>query len=85
MTNFISGQPIYYSLLVVSGDQIYKFYTFNFNIINCNPSILPINSFSFTGLPEDNGTLKVVFNQAFMTSGGLLIPKIKYVTILFSS
>lgn len=85
ITNFISSQPIYYSIVVVSGDQIYKFYTFSFNIINCNPSILPINSYLFTGLPEDNGTLSVIFDQAYLSSGSSLIPKIKYVTILFSS
>ena len=85
ITNFISGQPIYYSIVVVSGDQIYKFYTFSFNLINCNPSIQPINSYLFSGLPEDNGTLNVIFDQAYMSSGGSLVPKIKYVTILFSS
>lgn len=85
ITNFISGQPTYYSLLVVSADQIYKYYSFNFTLINCNPNLLPISSYLFTGLPEDNGTLKVIFNQVYMPSGASLIPKIKYVTVLFSS
>lgn len=77
IVNSQSLQPTYYQLLVKTNDLLYDIFVFNFTLINCQPSTLPILSFLFTGLPEDQGGLTFSIDQ-LATS-----PKINYLTVTF--
>lgn len=86
INNFYSLQPTYYQLLVITNDFLYSIFQFSFTISNCQASNMPILTFSYSGLPEDPGTLRFVINQLQVASPippYNIINSLNYLTLKF--
>ena len=71
-------------MVVYTNDGLYKIFTFNFTITNCNPAYLPINTYAFNGLLEESGSLTFTINQIiYSTIQNSNLRAIQYLTMLF--